>query len=121
MKITAHKLTRVGMPIHEVTALIESKDAPLDSEDTINRAGETVLAEYALLNIFPRDIADAHLSGAIHIDGLGTWVLKPNEVIHDLRYFYQHGIRLDDARQVYMEPPKDFKSALSIAFNVSTA
>ena len=113
-----HKLTRVGMPIHEVTALIESKYAPLDSEDTINRAGETVLAEYALLNIFPRDIADGHLSGAIHIDGLGTWVLKPSEVIHELRYFYQHGIRLDDARQVYMEPPKDFKSALSIAFNV---
>jgi ribonucleoside-triphosphate reductase len=113
-----HKLTRVGMPVHEVTVLIESKDATQDSAATISKAGQTVLGEYTLLNIFPRDIADAHLSGAIHIDGLGTWILKPNEVIHDIRYFFQHGIRPDGTLQVSMEPPANFKSALSIAFNV---
>ncbi len=113
-----NKLTRVGMPIHEVTALIESKDHPQDSEETINKAGQTVLGEYTLLNVFPRDIADAHLSGALHIEGLGTWILKPNEVIHDLRYFFQHGIKLDNPLQVAMEAPNDLKSALSIAFNV---
>jgi ribonucleoside-triphosphate reductase len=113
-----HKLTRVGMPVHEVTVLIESKDAAQDSAATISKAGQTVLGEYTLLNIFPRDIADAHLSGAIHIDGLGTWILKPNEVIHDIRYFFQHGIKLDDPLQASMEPPANFKSALSIAFNV---
>ncbi len=113
-----NKLTRVGMPIHEVTALIESKDIAQDAQATISKAGQTVLSEYALLNIFPRDIADAHLSGAIHIEGLGTWILKPNEVIHDLRYFFQHGVKLDNPLQVAMEAPKDLKSALSIAFNV---
>ncbi len=113
-----HKLTRVGMPIHEVTALIENKDAAQDSAAAISKAGQTVMGEYTLLNIFPRDIADAHLSGAIHIDGLGTWILKPNEVSHDLRYFFQHGIRLADPLQVAMEPPSNFKCALSVAFNV---
>ena len=113
-----HKLTRVGMPIHEVTALIESKDTAQDADATINKAGQTVLGEYTLLNIFPRDIADAHLSGAIHIEGLGTWILKPNEVIHDLRYFFQHGVKLDNPLQVAMDAPSDLKSALSIAFNV---
>ncbi len=113
-----HKLTRVGMPIHEVTALIENKESNQDCQATINKAGQTVLSEYNLLNIFPRDIADAHLSGAIHIDGLGTWVLKPNEVIHDLRYFFKHGVKLDNPFQVAMEAPIDLKSALSIAFNV---
>ena len=113
-----NKLTRVGMPIHEVTALIESKDSSIDSNATISKAGQTVLGEYTLLNIFPRDIADAHLSGAIHIEGLGTWILKPNEVIHDLRYFFQHGVKLDNPLQVAMCPPADLKSALSIAFNV---
>ena len=113
-----NKLTRVGMPIHEVTALIESKDTTQDAQTTISKAGQTVLSEYTLLNIFPRDIADAHLSGAIHIEGLGTWILKPNEVIHDLRYFFQHGVKLDNPLQVAMEAPKDLKSALSIAFNV---
>jgi anaerobic ribonucleoside-triphosphate reductase len=113
-----HKLTRVGMPVHEVTALIESRDVASDCAAAISKAGQTVLGEYTLLNIFPRDIADAHLSGAIHIDGLGTWMLKPSEVIHELRYFYGHGIKLDDPHQVSMEPPSDFKTALSVAFNV---
>jgi len=113
-----NKLTRVGMPIHEVTALIESKDHPQDSEATISKAGQTVLSEYTLLNVFPRDIADAHLSGALHIEGLGTWILKPNEVIHDLRYFFQHGVKLDNPLQVAMDAPNDIKSALLIAFNV---
>ncbi len=113
-----NKLTRVGMPIHEVTALIESKDLATTGAEAIEKAGQTVMGEYTLLNVFPRDIADAHLSGAIHIDGLGTWVMKPNEVIHELRYFYQLGIKLDDPHQVQMAPPKDFKSALSLAFNV---
>ncbi|MGE5554765.1 MAG: anaerobic ribonucleoside-triphosphate reductase [Methanocella sp.] len=113
-----HKLTRVGMPINEVTALLESKDAQLNSGETIDKAGQTVLSEYALLNIFPRDIADAHLSGAIHIDNLGTWALKPNEVIHELRYFYQHGVKLSNPQQFSIKPPTNFKSALAVAFDV---
>ncbi len=113
-----HKLTRVGMPIHEVTVLIEAKDTNQDCATTINKAGQTVLGEYTLLNIFPRDIADAHLSGVIHIDGLGTWILKPNEVFHDLRFFFQHGIALGKPTQQSISPPTNLKSALSIAFNV---
>ena len=113
-----HKLTRVGMPIHEVTALIEAKEHFQDCVGTINKAGQTVLEEYTLLNVFPRDISDAHLSGAIHIDGLGTWLLKPNEVVHDLRYFLQHGIVLNGFMHVSMEPPHNLETVLSIAFNV---
>src|SRR3990170_3666969 len=44
-----HKLTRVGMPIHEVTASIEAKDPTQDSTTILTRAGETVLGEYTLL------------------------------------------------------------------------
>jgi anaerobic ribonucleoside-triphosphate reductase len=36
----------------------------------------------------------------------------------DLRYFFQHGVKLDNPLQVAMDPPSDLKSALSIAFNV---
>jgi ribonucleoside-triphosphate reductase len=106
------------MPVHEVTASIEAKDQAADSAAIITRAGQTVLGEYTLLNIFPRDIADAHLSGAIHIDGLGTWIIKPNEVNHDLRFFFQNGIKLDNQLQTSMEPPGNFESALAIALNV---
>ena len=113
-----HKLTRVGMPVHEVTASIEAKDQATDSTTLLTKAGQNVLSEYTLLNIFPRDIADAHLSGAIHIDNLGTWILKPNEVSHDLRFFFQNGLRMDNQLQISIEPPNCFESALAITFNV---
>ena len=113
-----HKLTRVGMPVHEVTASIEERDQTADSGTIIVKAGQTVLGEYTLLNILPRDIADAHLSGAIHIDGLGTWIIKPNEVNHDLRFFFQNGLKLDNPLQTPMEPPGNFESALVLALNV---
>jgi len=112
-----HKLTRLGMPVHEVSSLIETKNRPRDSTAILSKAGKTVLSEYTLLNVFPRDIADAHVSGDIHVNGLGTWILKPNEVMHDLRFFFQHGFKLTSPLQLSMEPPKNFEAALSIAFN----
>jgi anaerobic ribonucleoside-triphosphate reductase len=112
-----HKLTRLGMPVHEVTTLIDAKDRAWDSNVILSKAGKTVLSEYTLLNVFPRDIADAHVSGAIHVNGLGTWILKPNEVMHDLRFFFQHGLKRTNPLQLSTEPPKNFESALSTAFN----
>ncbi len=115
-----HKLTRLGLPVHEVTALIEAKEHAENPESMLATAGRTVFREYTLLNVFPRDIADAHVSGALHINGLSTWILKPNEVMHDLRFFLQNGIRLDNfnAMQLSERPPETFQAALATAFNV---
>jgi anaerobic ribonucleoside-triphosphate reductase/DNA-binding transcriptional ArsR family regulator len=113
-----HKLTRLGMPVHEVTNLVDDKDKTRDSTAILAKAGRTVLSEYTLLNVFPRDIADAHLSGAIHVKSLGTWILKPNEVMHDLRFFLQHGIKQDNPRRLSAEPPETFEAALLLVCNV---
>jgi anaerobic ribonucleoside-triphosphate reductase len=113
-----HKLTRLGMPVHEVTALIEAKDAAENAEAMLAEAGKTVLREYTLLNVYPRDIADAQVSGAIHVNGLGTWLLKPNEVMHDLRFFFQNGIQTDMSLRLSTPPPKSFEAALATTFNV---
>ncbi len=113
-----HKLTRLGLPVHEVASLIGAKNPAQDSEFVLFKAGKTVLSEYTLLNIFPRDVADAHVSGAIHIENLGTWILKPNEIMHDLRFFLKHGFRWTSPLQLSAEPPQNFESALSIVFNV---
>jgi ribonucleoside-triphosphate reductase len=113
-----HKLTRLGMPVHEVTTLLDAKYRARDSTAILSKAGKTVLSEYTLLNVFPRDIADAHVSGDIHVNGLGTWVLKPTEVMHDLRFFFQHGLKRTSPLQFSTEPPRNFESALSTAFNV---
>ncbi|MDR2202863.1 MAG: hypothetical protein LBE76_00870 [Nitrososphaerota archaeon] len=112
-----HKLTRVGMPIHEVNILLENKDHPIDATNLLTKAAQTVLGEYTLLNMFSRDIADAHLSGNINIDNIGDWLLKPNEITHDIRYFLQNGLKLDHTTKTNIEPPQTFEAALNITLN----
>ena len=111
-----HKLTRLGMPVHEVTALTESKNAQ-SATSILKKAGKRTFSEYTLLNIFPRDIADAHASGALHINNLGTWLLKPQEVMHDIRFFLQYGIKSTNPLQTSTKPPKTFEQALASIFN----
>lgn len=115
-----HKLTRLGLPVHEVSMLIESKSKNLQDSSSIREAaGEAVLNEYTLLNVFPRDIADAHLSGAIHIDGLDSWILKPSEVIHDLRFFFKNGLSTEKLSVLRSHsPPQNMESALFTVLNV---
>jgi anaerobic ribonucleoside-triphosphate reductase len=113
-----HKLTRLGLPVHEVTALLDAKYNSQGATSILTKAGTRVLSEYALLNVFPRDIADASTSGAIHVNGLGVWLLKPSEVMHDLRFFLQNGIKISDPLQLSEKPPETFESALSLAFSV---
>lgn len=116
-----HKLTRLGLPVNEVTALVESKAKNVQDSTSIHeKAGERVLKEYTLLNVFPRDIADAHISGSLHISGLSSWILKPSEIMHDLRFFLQNGLILENINifQPSFSPPQSLESALSITFNV---
>ena len=88
-----HKLTRLGMPVHDVAQLIRVAGEKGLSADYVNHiSSRSVLSEYVLLNCLPHKLADAHLSGAIHIANLESWILTPNEVIHDLRYFLKHGV-----------------------------
>jgi ribonucleoside-triphosphate reductase len=116
-----HKLTRLGLPIYDVTALIDANSKSSEGSGSVHEmAGKAVLKEYMLLGVFPRDIADAHLSGSLHINGLSSWVLKPSEIMHDLRFFLQNGLNLEkiNASQPSYPPPQSLESALSIAFNV---
>ncbi|MCW4051801.1 MAG: hypothetical protein NWE78_01160 [Candidatus Bathyarchaeota archaeon] len=77
-----HNLTRLGLPVHEVARLIS---APTSHPEVVHKAaGSAVIEEYTLMNILPRNISDAHLSGSIHIHNLGQWILKPNEIVHSI-------------------------------------
>ncbi len=113
-----HKLTRLGLPVHEVTALIENKDNAQNATTILTKAGKTIFNEYTLLNILPRDIADAHASGAIHINDLSTWLLKPNEVIHDLRFFFQNGLKTTNSLQQPQKSPDNLETALALTFTI---
>jgi len=116
-----HKLTRLGLPVHDVTSLVEAKSKTSQGAASIHKeAGKAVLKEYTLLNTLPRDIADAHLSGLLHVNSLSSWILKPSEIMHDLRFFFENGLNLEKVSgfQLFSSPPKSFESALSVIFNV---
>jgi ribonucleoside-triphosphate reductase len=116
-----HKLTRLGLPVYDVTQLIKTASASSEDVESIRTsAGNRVLGEYTLLNVLPRDIADAHLSGALNINNLGSWILKPSSVLHDLRFFFANGLVFKDdaSMRVSMPPPKSLKAALSIVVDV---
>jgi anaerobic ribonucleoside-triphosphate reductase len=116
-----HKLTRLGIPVHDVTSLVESRNRTLhDTLSVQELAGETVFKEYTLLNVFPRDISDAHLSGSLHINRLSSWILRPSEIMHDLRFFLENGLDLEriDPAELSYPPPQNLQAALSLTFNV---
>ncbi|MGQ9640066.1 MAG: anaerobic ribonucleoside-triphosphate reductase [Candidatus Bathyarchaeia archaeon] len=104
-----HKLTRLGMPVHDVSQLLKrSSEKMLSAQAVKEAAGNSVIEEYVLLNFLPRNIADSHLSGDLHIHNLGGWILKPDEVIHDLRIFLKNGLPAKN-------PPRNLYGALAIA------
>ncbi len=116
-----HKLTRLGLPVYDVTQLIKTMGTQAKSVGAIHEAAaSSIIEEYTLLNVLPRDIADAHLSGSLHVSNLGYWVLKPNEFMHDLRFFLQHGLSLGrpNFAKVSYPPPKSFKAALLAVSNL---
>lgn len=74
----AHKMhTRLGVPLYDVDRMIlpqhyeETNHAPLGPEATNLALAQSIKRDYALLNIFSQEVSDAHLSGEIHLQGLG--------------------------------------------------
>lgn len=110
-----HELTRLGLPVYDVSqTILKAKETGLDVEFIHRVAGDRVIEEYTLLKVLPRKIADAHLSGQIHICNLGNWILKPTEVCHDLRSFL-HGEPKRTGLKSFWSPlgkPKSLESAL---------
>lgn len=116
-----HKLTRLGLPVHDVATILKVKGKTLQEKVNVcEKAGKAVLEEYTLLNMLPRDIADAHMSGSIHLNNLSHWILKPGGIAHDLRLFFQKGLNLEKISSVKHSypPPKNLEYALSTIFSV---
>ncbi|MEM3551376.1 MAG: anaerobic ribonucleoside-triphosphate reductase, partial [Candidatus Bathyarchaeia archaeon] len=113
-----HRLTRLGLPVHDVTSILSEIEALHGAAFICEAAGKNVLEEYTLLNVLPRDVADAHLSGALHLHSLGCWILKPSEVWHDLRFFIRNGLNFENFNffNPSHPPPQDLRSALNLIF-----
>ena len=90
------KQTTIGMPKYDIEQLIFSKNQEnsnisANSPEAINLAiAENTLKQYALQEVFSKDVSDMHLSGAIHLHDLGY----PTRVYcssHSLEYIKRPG------------------------------
>jgi len=90
-----HKLARVGLPAFEVQETVSNAEN-LDSgiESLLFNTGQIVFAEYLLTNTLPKDIADSHLSGDLHISRPGLWSLLPDSIFINIKELIEDGIDL---------------------------
>ena len=91
-----NKLARLGMPVFEVQEMFTNVENIRNGvEDVLFTSGKNTLAEYLLTNTLPKDIADSHLSGELHISNLGLWSLIPDTIFLNLKELIEEGIDLN--------------------------
>ena len=90
-----HKLARVGLPIFEVQEMISNaENVDNGVEGLLFKTGKIVFAEHLLTSTLPKDVADAHLSGDLHITNLGLWSILPDTVFINVKTLLEDGIDL---------------------------
>ena len=90
-----HKLARLGLPVFEVQEIISKADNVDNGvEGLLFKTGQAVFAEYLLTNSLPKDVADSHLSGDLHITYPGLWPLLPDTVFINVKELIEDGLEL---------------------------
>lgn len=94
------RYTRLGMPVYDVRKLLEkgiNGNGPwLYNPETVHKLmADQMAREYTLLNVLPMELADAHMSGEIHIHDLSYFPTRPYSFSHDFRFFLKNGIKPD--------------------------
>ncbi|OHB93062.1 MAG: anaerobic ribonucleoside-triphosphate reductase, partial [Planctomycetes bacterium RIFCSPHIGHO2_12_FULL_52_36] len=99
--IQLKKQQMLGTPKYDLERLIFSKsnensNIATNNPEAINLTiAENTLKQYALQEVFSKDVAAAHLSGAVHLHDLGY----PTRVYcssHSLEYLKKYGLQLDN-------------------------
>ncbi len=89
---------RLGFPLYDVRQLIfhrnkENANVPHAPEGTSLSLVEGIKREYALHDVFSREVGDAHVSGDLHLHGLG-YIDRPYSSCQSLEYLKRFGLRL---------------------------
>ncbi len=93
--------TRLGVPLYDVEQLImyrnkENANVPHGPEATNLTLAEKIKKEYALMNVFSQEVADAHMNGAIHLHDLG-FIDRPYCSGQSLEYIKKFGLNLPNS------------------------
>ena len=111
-----HKLTRLGLPIYDISELVNNTgQSDGDVKTVLSKTASSVFAEYLMLSQLPRDVTDSHLAGEMHISNAGSWGLMPDTVFLDLMSLQNHGINMGGKLTTIprIDPPKKLEDALS--------
>jgi len=98
------KHTRLGVPLYDAERIIltpnkENANIPHNPEATNMTLAESIKKQYALLEIFSQDIADAHARGDIHLHDLG-FIDRPYCSGQSLEYVKKFGLSLPNALSI---------------------
>ena len=96
--------TRLGVPIYDAREIImspnkENANVPHGPEATNLTLAENIKKEFALLEVFTPDIADAHMSGLVHLHDLGM-IDRPYCSGQSIEYVKKFGLNLPNALSI---------------------
>ncbi|KAF6244015.1 ArsR family transcriptional regulator, partial [Nitrosopumilus sp. b1] len=85
--------------------------------------GQVVFAEHLLTNTLPKDVADSHLSGDLHITNPGVWSLLPDTLFVNIKELIEDGLDLggkflDVSRVQSVKTLDDLSAALSMIISL---
>ena len=60
-------------------------------EGLLFNSGQKVFAEHLLTNVLPKDVADSHLSGDMHISNPGIWSMIPDTIFVNVKELIEDG------------------------------
>jgi len=90
-----NKLARLGLPVFEIQEMLTNTEHVDNGvEGILFEAGRTVFTERLLTNILPKDVADSHLSGDLHVSNPGLWSLLPDTLFVNIKELIDEGIEL---------------------------
>ncbi|MBI4744874.1 MAG: anaerobic ribonucleoside-triphosphate reductase [Actinobacteria bacterium] len=98
LAIMHKKHSHLGLPMYDVEQIIvnankENSNTTHNPESINLTIAETILKEYALRNVFSGDVAEAHMTGDIHLHDLG-FIVRPYCGGHSLDYIKKFGLDL---------------------------
>jgi ribonucleoside-triphosphate reductase len=123
------RYTRLGMPVYNITTLIENGNRDnanmIHNPETVHKyVADESLKQYALVHMLPNNLADAHMSGDIHIHDLEFFGGRPlNCLQHDIRLFIRYGLKVDGTgdHTSVAAPPKHMETLMNHAGEIMLA
>ena len=119
-----NKLARLGLPVYDIHQMLTNlENAGNGADGLLFSTGQQVFAEHLLTNTLPKDVADSHLSGDLHITNPGIWSIIPDTIFVNVKELIEDGIilggkYLDVSRVPASKSLDDITSSLSVIISL---